>query len=261
MLGGIMMEQWNEMTLNHIKSIVLDMSEKSRVEACNELLLDSRKGVVAFAVKTLKQIEKMNHERARLQEMWLYENEATACGYQYIVGTDEVGRGPLAGPVVAAAVILPPDFEAFGINDSKKLSENKRNELDSYIKYKALAYSIQEVSVEDIDRLNILHAAELAMKQAVQALPFGDICFIDGENQLNLHIPTKNIIKGDSRSVSIAAASIIAKVYRDQLMVDYEKLYPEYGFAKHKGYGTAEHYEALHQYGPSPIHRRSFRLN
>lgn len=255
------MESWNDLALTRIKSLVSAMPEEERIEACNELLADSRKGVVAFANKTLKQIDKMMHERIRLQEMWQYEDDATAHGYQYIVGTDEVGRGPLAGPVVAAAVVLPRDFEAIGINDSKKLSEKKRNELDALIKREALAYAIQEVSVEDIDRLNILHAAELAMKQAVEALPIGDICFVDGENQPQLHLPIKNIIKGDSRSVSIAAASIIAKVYRDQLMVDFDKMYPEYGFAKHKGYGTAEHYEALHQYGPTPIHRRSFRLN
>lgn len=255
------MQEWKDMAISRIKEIVLEMSEEAKIEACGELLSDSRKGVVSFADKTLKQIEKNAIERARLQEMWRYEDEACAQGYKYIVGTDEVGRGPLAGPVVAAAVILPRDFEAVGINDSKKLSEKKRLELAALIKRDALAYSIQEVSVEDIDRLNILHAAELAMKQAVESLPFGDICFIDGENQPNLHIRTKNIIKGDSKSISIAAASIIAKVYRDQLMIDYDKIYPEYGFSKHKGYGTAEHYEALHQYGPSPIHRRSFRLN
>lgn len=255
------MENWNELALNRIKDIVSKMPEEKRIEICKALVEDSRKGVVAFARKTLKDIEKMQLEKIRLQEMWKFEDEASAQGYQYIVGTDEVGRGPLAGPVVAAAVILPRDFEAIGINDSKKLSEKKRNELDVLIKKHALAYSIQEVSVEDIDRLNILHAAEFAMKQAVEALPYGDICFIDGDNEPVLQIPTQNIIKGDNHSISIAAASIIAKVYRDQLMVEYDIKYPEYGFAKHKGYGTAEHYDALHRYGPSPIHRRSFRLN
>lgn len=255
------MQPWKDLAISHIKEIVLEMPEEVRIEACRELLTDSRKGVVSFADKTFKQIEKNAMERARLQEMWRYEEKASAQGYKYIVGTDEVGRGPLAGPVVAAAVVLPRDFEAIGINDSKKLSEKRRLELDALIKRDALAYSIQEVSVEDIDRLNILHAAELAMKQAVEALPFGDICFIDGENQPQLHIPTRNLIKGDSRSISIAAASIIAKVYRDHLMVEYDEIYPEFGFAKHKGYGTAEHYDALHRYGPTPIHRRSFRLN
>lgn len=255
------MEQWNDYSLNKIKELVSALPEEEQLVVCESLLLDSRKGVVAFANKILKNYDKMRAERARLEEMWRYEDEAVAKGYQYVVGTDEVGRGPLAGPVVAAAVVLPRDFLAIGINDSKKLSEKKRNELDALIKREALAYSIQEVSVEDIDRLNILHAAELAMKQAVEALPFGDLVFIDGDNQPALHIPTKNIIKGDSRSISIAAASIIAKVYRDHLMVEYDAIYPEYGFAKHKGYGTAEHYEALHNYGPSPIHRRSFRLN
>lgn len=255
------MKNWNEYSLKQIQVLFDAFSPDEQLNACKQLMSDSRKSVVTFANKKLRQIEKLHNERKRLQKMWQFENEAYANGVHYIVGTDEVGRGPLAGPVVAAAVVLPQNFEAIGINDSKKLSEKKRIELDSLIKKEALAYSIKEVSVEDIDRLNILHAAELAMKQAVEALPFGDIVFIDGENRPDLHIPTRNIIKGDSNSISIAAASIIAKVYRDNLMIEYDKIYPDYGFAKHKGYGTAEHYDALHRFGPTPIHRRSFRLN
>ena len=255
------MENWQEKSFKQIQSEIEQFSEEEQRDICSILREDSRKTIHAFALRRLKSLDKLSIERQRLDKMWRYEREALTYGYNHVVGTDEVGRGPLAGPVVAAAVVLPRDFEAFGINDSKKLSEKKREELSAYIKEHALAYSIQEVSAEEIDKLNILHAAELAMQKAVDVLPIGDVVFIDGTNRPMVHIPYKNIIKGDSASISIAAASIIAKVYRDHLMIQFDSIYPEYGFAQHKGYGTKEHYDALHKYGPSPIHRRSFRLD
>lgn len=255
-----MENKWEAMSISRIKTEVEALNEEARLLACAELMNDPRKGVVAFAQKTLRAHERVVHERARLQKLWRFENEAYAQGYRAIVGTDEVGRGPLAGPVVAAAVVLPRGVEILGINDSKKLSEKRREALAEEIKAKALAYKIAEVSSAEIDRVNILHAAERAMKEAVEALPFGDYLLVDGQNQLDVRLPVRNLIGGDSISISIAAASIIAKVYRDHLMVQLDSVYPQYNFAQNKGYGTADHYAALQKYGPSPVHRRSFRL-
>lgn len=255
-----MENKWEAMSISRIKTEVEALNEEARLLACAELMNDPRKGVVAFAQKTLRGHERVVHERARLEKLWRFENEAYAQGYRAIVGTDEVGRGPLAGPVVAAAVVLPRGVEILGINDSKKLSEKRREALAEEIKAKALAYKIAEVSSAEIDRVNILHAAERAMKEAVEALPFGDYLLVDGQNQLDVRLPVRNLIGGDSISISIAAASIIAKVYRDHLMVQLDSVYPQYNFAQNKGYGTADHYAALQKYGPSPVHRRSFRL-
>lgn len=255
-----MENKWETMSISRIKTEVEALNEEARLLACAELMNDPRKGVVAFAQKTLRAHERVVHERARLEKLWRFENEAYAQEYRAIVGTDEVGRGPLAGPVVAAAVVLPRGVEILGINDSKKLSEKRREALAEEIKAKALAYKIAEVSSAEIDRVNILHAAERAMKEAVEALPFGDYLLVDGQNQLNVRLPVRNLIGGDSISISIAAASIIAKVYRDHLMVQLDSVYPQYNFAQNKGYGTADHYAALQKYGPSPVHRRSFRL-
>lgn len=255
-----MENKWEAMSISRIKTEVEALNEEAQLLACAELMNDPRKGVVAFAQKTLRAHERVVHERARLEKLWRFENEAYAQGYRAIVGTDEVGRGPLAGPVVAAAVVLPRGVEILGINDSKKLSEKRREALAEEIKAKALAYKIAEVSSAEIDRVNILHAAERAMKEAVEALPFGDYLLVDGQNQLDVRLPVRNLIGGDSISISIAAASIIAKVYRDHLMVQLDSVYPQYNFAQNKGYGTADHYAALQKYGPSPVHRRSFRL-
>lgn len=255
-----MENKWEAMSISRIKTEVEALNEEARLLTCAELMNDPRKGVVAFAQKTLRAHERVVHERARLEKLWRFENEAYAQGYRAIVGTDEVGRGPLAGPVVAAAVVLPRGVEILGINDSKKLSEKRREALAEEIKAKALAYKIAEVLPAEIDRVNILHAAERAMKEAVEALPFGDYLLVDGQNQLDVRLPVRNLIGGDSISISIAAASIIAKVYRDHLMVQLDSVYPQYNFAQNKGYGTADHYAALQKYGPSPVHRRSFRL-
>ncbi len=191
---------------------------------------------------------------------WLkYENEYRSRGYKYICGVDEAGRGPLAGPVCVAAVILPPDTIIEGVNDSKKLSEKKREELFDVVIDTALAYCISFGSVEEIEEHNILATTMNTMKRAVEGLSTpADFAMIDGNKLPPLDIPCEYIIKGDANSMSIAAASILAKVSRDRLMLAYAKEYPQYGFEKHKGYGTKVHTDAILEYGPSPIHRMSF---
>ncbi|MCH5298314.1 MAG: ribonuclease HII [Ruminococcus sp.] len=191
---------------------------------------------------------------------WLqYENEVKNKGFHYICGVDEAGRGPLAGPVCAAAVILYENQIIEGVNDSKKLSEKKRETLFDVIKEQALAYSIAFATVEEIEEMNILNATMLAMKRAVEGLNVkADYALIDGNRLPPLNIPCEYVIKGDAKSMSIAAASILAKVSRDRLCSEYAEKYPQYGFEKHKGYGTKLHRDALLQYGPCEIHRMSF---
>ncbi len=197
-------------------------------------------------------------EKLSLQEKLKYELECLSQGYKYIAGVDEVGRGPLAGPVVCAAVIMPIDDLIEGIDDSKKLSEKKRNMLSDLIKQKAICYNIEEISPEKIDEINILEATKLCMKNALEGLSIKpDVALIDAL-KLDIDIPVINIIKGDFLSYSIGAASIIAKVYRDNLMVQMAEKYPQYSFEKHKGYGTAAHISAIKEFGATPIHRRSF---
>ncbi len=188
-----------------------------------------------------------------------YENIKYAEGYTAVCGTDEAGRGPLCGPVVAAAVILPRDIEIEGLNDSKKLTEKKREKLFDVIKEKAVAYAIAEASPAEIDEINILNASMLAMRRAIEALPTkADFALIDGNCSRGFDIPTQTIVKGDAISSSIAAASILAKVTRDRQCAELDKLYPEYGIAKHKGYPTKDHMDAVRKYGPAPIYRMSF---
>ncbi len=191
---------------------------------------------------------------------WLmYENECINNGYNLVCGVDEAGRGPLAGPVFAASVIFPVNTIIEGINDSKKISEKKRERLFETIKQKALAYSIAYATEEEIDEINILNATFLAMSRAVEGLKVKpDIALIDGNRSPELNIPTMCIIKGDAKSQSIAAASILAKVSRDRLMKELSLKYPEYQFEKHKGYGTALHRELIKKYGCCPIHRKTF---
>lgn len=187
-----------------------------------------------------------------------YKQKNENC-YSYICGVDEAGRGPLAGPVFAAAVILPLDFEIDGINDSKKLSEKKREELFDIITEKALAYSVISVDNKTIDEINILAATMLAMKKAVESLSIKpDIVFIDGNRLPELNVKSQYVIKGDATSANIAAASILAKVSRDRFMYKMAEKYPEYEFEKHKGYPTKLHYEKIHEFGPCDIHRITF---
>lgn len=191
---------------------------------------------------------------------WLkYENEALEKGYNSICGVDEAGRGPLAGPVCAAAVILPKGHIIDGVNDSKKLTEKKREKLFDVIIDECVSYSIAFATVEEIEELNILNATMLAMQRAVEGLDVkADYAMIDGNRLPPLNIPAECIVKGDANSMSIAAASILAKVARDRLCLKYDELYPKYGFAKHKGYGTKLHREMILKYGPCEIHRKSF---
>ena len=187
------------------------------------------------------------------------ENELCAAGYSAIAGCDEAGRGPLCGPVVAAAVILPSGLIIEGLNDSKKLTEKKREKLYDVIIEKAVAYAIAEASPEEIDEYNILNASMLAMRRAVEALSVkADFVLIDGNCSRGFTLPTMTVVKGDSLSYSIAAASILAKVTRDRGCAELDRLYPEYGIAKHKGYPTKDHMDAVREHGPSPIHRKSF---
>lgn len=188
------------------------------------------------------------------------EKEIKAKGYKYVCGVDEAGRGPLAGPVCAAAVILPEDAQIDGLNDSKKLTEKKREALFDVIKQTALSYSVAFATVEEIEEYNILNATFIAMKRAAEGLSVpADFAIIDG-NKIpdKMSIPAKAVVKGDSVSCSVAAASILAKVTRDRLMLEYDKKYPEYGFAKHKGYGTKQHIEAIGEFGARDVHRMSF---
>ena len=194
-----------------------------------------------------------------MSKLWELEEELYAEGAKLICGIDEAGRGPLAGPVCAAAVILPRGLEIPGLDDSKKLSEKKREELFEQIKEKALCYGIAFADVEEIEELNILGATFLAMNRAFEMLSLKpDIALVDGNRDPGLGLDTRLIVKGDSRCADIAAASILAKVTRDRYMLEMDRLYPQYHFEKHKGYGTKLHYEALREFGPSPIHRPSF---
>ena len=204
--------------------------------------------------------EKLAKELARLEQMREYENTYAACAM--ICGIDEAGRGPLAGPVAAGAVILPKDCTLLYLNDSKKLSEKRREELFVQIKEQAVAWCVGIVGPERIDEINILQATYEAMRQAVAGLGVKpDLLLNDAVEIPGVDIMQVPIIKGDAKSVSIAAASILAKVTRDHMMVEYDQLFPDYGFAKHKGYGTAAHIQAIQELGPCPIHRRSFIRN
>lgn len=224
--------------------------------------------------------ERLQMQREKLAHMRVREDQLRAEGYKYIAGVDEVGRGPLAGPVVTAAVVLPEDFDVLGIDDSKKLSEKKREELFDIIMERAVAVGIGEASEKTIDEINILQATKLAMKRAVEAceiklrekLEIGeadgdaeshiiDYIIFDAMKIEDIDIKQESIIKGDAKVLAIAAASIVAKVTRDLMMVAYDNEYPGYAFAKNKGYGTKEHYEGLHAQGMCPIHRRSFLKN
>lgn len=201
--------------------------------------------------------EKLEKELERLSLMREFERKYEDCAF--ICGIDEAGRGPLAGPVAAGAAILPKDCQILYLNDSKKLSESRREELFLEIKEKAIAWSVGIVGPERIDEINILQATYEAMRQAISKLdPVPQVLLNDAVTIPGVAIPQVPIIKGDAKSVSIAAASILAKVTRDHMMEEYDKDYPEYGFAKHKGYGTPAHITALKEFGPTPIHRRTF---
>ncbi|HEX2925686.1 MAG TPA: ribonuclease HII [Ruminiclostridium sp.] len=212
--------------------------------------------------KYYKLKEKHDNEMERLQKMLSFERQAISEGFDHIAGVDEAGRGPLAGPVVAAAVILPKGLVIEGVNDSKKLSEAQREKLFEEIKEKALAYGIAAADEKYIDEVNILNATKRAMADALNQLkPASDCILLDAVRLDGISTKQVPIIKGDSLSLSIAAASILAKVTRDRLLTEYDSLYPEYGFAAHKGYGTPQHISAIKKFGLCPIHRLSFVKN
>lgn len=245
-----------------IKAIEESIKGLSLDEALEKLyLLKEECGdkVLKLIEKYEKKKEKDHLERLRYEKMCKYEREPYKKGFSLIAGTDEAGRGPLAGPVVAAAVILPKDIFIKGLNDSKKLTEKKREELFDVIKKEALDIGIGMVDQNEIDKINILNAAKKAMVLAVRNLKVRpDILFVDAEKLEDQEIKQISIVKGDALSVSIAAASVIAKVTRDRLMKEIDEKYPQYGFLNHKGYGTKEHINAIKKYGICPIHRISF---
>lgn len=194
-----------------------------------------------------------------MSDLWLLENEIYASGVSCICGVDEAGRGPLAGPVCAAAVMLPRDLDIPGLNDSKKLTEKKREELYGIICAGAVCYGVAFADVEEIERLNILNATFLAMNRAIAQLSVPpQLALIDGNRDSGIEAPSRCIVKGDALCADIAAASVLAKVTRDRYMTALAREYPQYGFEKHKGYGTKQHYAAIREFGPSPAHRMSF---
>lgn len=218
----------------------------------------------------MKKAEREIFLKNRLEELKTIENQLRAEGFQYIAGVDEVGRGPLAGPVVTAAVVLPEEFDVLGVDDSKKLSEKKRNELFDQIIEQAICYGIGQKDHQVIDDVNILEATKLAMAEAIEAAEkmlqdkLGkeiDFVLFDAMKIEAVEKPQQSLIKGDSKSISIAAASIVAKVTRDRQMIDYHQQYPHYGFDSNKGYGTKTHYEGIEEHGITPIHRKSFLKN
>ena len=224
---------------------------------CQMYETDLRSGVQKLVQQYRKKLDALEKEKLRMEQMMQFEHKYEHLGY--LCGIDEVGRGPLAGPVVAGAVILPKDCQILYLNDSKQVSASRRDELFDEIQEMAVASAVGIVSPQRIDEINILQATYEAMRQAIDGLGITpDMLLVDAVTIPNVSIRQTGIIKGDAKSVSIAAASILAKVTRDRMMEEYDKLYPEYGFAKHKGYGSKQHTDAIHEYGPCPIHRRTF---
>lgn len=224
-----------------------------------QLKLDERKGVQKLLQSYKRFLEKEEEKKRQWESMWTIERSLYEKGCEYIAGVDEAGRGPLAGPVVAASVILPKDFDLVGVIDSKQLSIKQREYFFEKIKQSAISYSIAVISNEQIDEQNIYEATKKAMRKAILETSIKpDFVLIDAVELEHLPFPSKSLIKGDERSISIAAASILAKVTRDELMDKIAEQFPEYQFDKHKGYGTREHLEALKRFGPTPYHRFSF---
>ncbi|MEA4972050.1 MAG: ribonuclease HII [Candidatus Metalachnospira sp.] len=241
------------------------LSETPLDELLNKLELfkdDERTGIKKLVSQYEKKYSAYIDELKRLNMISAFENDLKEKGYKLIGGIDEVGRGPLAGPVMTAVVILPDNCRILGINDSKKLSAKKREELSELIKEEAIAYSFGSVSPSEIDEINILQATYKAMRKAINSLAVkADFILADAVTIPEINIPQRGIIHGDAKSITIGAASIIAKVERDAMMDEYDNIFPEYGFAKNKGYGSAEHIEAVKKYGPCLIHRSSFIKN
>lgn len=249
-----------ELKIGEIKQQLQAAGISALPDFINTYETDGRSGVRSLVEKAKKRLDEYEKELARTEKMKEYENKYADCTYR--CGIDEVGRGPLAGPVVAGAVILPKDCDILYLNDSKQLSEKKREELYEIIMEKAVSTGLGFVSPERIDEINILQATYEAMREAIGALSqTPDLLLNDAVTIPKVTVRQIPIIKGDAKSISIAAASIIAKVTRDRLMVQYDSMFPEYGFAGNKGYGAQAHLDALRKFGPTPIHRRSFIKN
>jgi len=249
-------------SISDIKKEIESVDIGGRKKIVDKYRSDTRVGVKKLVEKYDKEQEKLKKEYERIENMRIYEKKYSE--YDYICGIDEVGRGPLSGPVVAAAVILPKDCKILYVNDSKKLSEKKREELYDVITSKALTYAVGVVTPQVIDEINILQATYEAMRIAISKLQIKpQILLNDAVTIPNVDTNIKQvpIIKGDAKSISIAAASIVAKVTRDRMMVEYDKIYPEYEFASNKGYGSAKHIQAIKEYGPCTIHRQTFIKN
>lgn len=244
------------MTLSEMKRVLAEEDVPDDVMA--DILSDEREGAKKLVAAYKRRLERDMAERLRVEAMYEWETKLYQKGMRYIAGIDEVGRGPLAGPVTVAAVILKPHWFAAGLNDSKKVTPARREELAAKIREEAEAVSVFSLDAADIDTYNIYDATLLAMYEAVKRLPIRPEAVLVDAMPLHLPMEVHSLIHGDAKSASIAAASIVAKVYRDHLMEEYEKQYPGYGFAQNKGYGTAAHIEAIARLGITPIHRRSF---
>ncbi len=250
------MEPLSQMNVREVEIALYKDPSPRMLVACQN---DPRQGVRRLAVRLIKEQQAQTLEDARVQELLLEEKKLWQKGYLLLAGIDEAGRGPLAGPVVAAACILPTQFNLPGLNDSKMLTESKREKLFSQIQTQAIDCAIGSAEPAEIDALNILQATKLAMKRAVEGLTVRPhYLLIDALTLPAVNLPQLPLVGGDRLSASIAAASILAKVTRDRLMVELDTLYPEYTFSKNKGYGTSEHMKVLRRLGPCPLHRRSF---
>lgn len=246
-----------KLAIAEIERLLADITDLSNPFIL-QLEQDERKGVQASLAKWKRKQEKERKLKEKFFEMTAYERKYRAQGFQTIAGVDEVGRGPLAGPVVSAAVILPDDFYLPGLNDSKQLSEKKRDEFAAIIKSKAIAVGLSMIHADEIDKINIYQGAKKAMNLAIASLSHSpDVVLIDAM-KLELPYASESIIKGDAKSISIAAASIVAKVARDEWMKELAEQYPAYGFAQNMGYGTKEHTEAIQKFGVTPYHRKTF---
>lgn len=250
------MQPLSQMSIREVEEALQKDPSPEILEACEK---DPRQGVQRLAVRFVKDQQAQAKEQGRIQLLLVEEKKLWKKGYDFLAGIDEAGRGPLAGPVVAAACILPSLFDLPGLNDSKMLTESKREKLYNQIQAQAIDYAIGSAEPAEIDALNILQATKLAMKRAVEGLTVRPhYLMIDAVKLPEINLPQLPLVGGDHLSATIAAASILAKVTRDRLMVELDTLYPEYIFSKNKGYGTREHMKVLRRLGPCPLHRRSF---
>lgn len=250
----------SRLPVDEIRRRLVQDGEAVSGQTLNKLRRDPRQGVRQLYEALRKRQEKDREERLRLDSMLNFERVLWKSGVARIAGVDEAGVGPLAGPVVAAAVVFRPGTEVAGVDDSKRLDRERREELAAAIRETAEGVAVGVAEVADVDRLNVYHAALLAMRRAVEALPERPEHLLVDAREVDLPIPQNRFDKGDGINFSIAAASIVAKTHRDALMAELDRRYPEYGFARHKGYGTAEHQEAIRRHGPCPVHRASFQF-